>query len=83
MKICEMFIELFYKVVSKSKMDWCDIRFDKNNKLYIYDLDNRCKMSFKLAVSEVYDGVCDLQSLGFSEMEETQFYNCCKCIIGR
>lgn len=80
--LCLSFIKLLDKVVSKSKMDWCDIRVYRKGNLYVYDLENGYKMSFEKAVGQIYEGSCDLQNLGFSKAEENQFYTCCKCVIG-
>ena len=80
--VCKTFIKLLDRVVSKPKMDWCDIRIDRKGNPYVYDLENACKMSFKKAVEQIYEGACDLQNLGFSESEERQFYTCCHCYWG-
>ena len=80
--VCSHFILLLDKVVSKSKMDWVDIRVDKKGNPYIYDLENNCKISFKKGVKQIYEGICDLQSIGFTSQEENNFFNCCKCVMG-
>ncbi len=80
--VCKNFIDLLDRVVTKSKMNWCDIRIDRKGNPYVYDLENACKMSFTKAVGQIYEGSCDLQNLGFTEAEEEQFYTCCKCYLG-
>ena len=77
----QYFYDLIEKVADKSKMLWLDLRFDRNGKPYVYDLENCCKMGFKKAVGQVYEGACDLQSLGLSSREEKQFYLLCEKIL--
>ena len=80
--VCKKFVDLLSKVVSKSKMTWADIRVDRNGNPYIYDLENNTKLGFKKGVKQIYEGICDLQTLGFTIEEENNFYNCCQCIMG-
>ena len=72
---------LLGEVISRCKMNWCDLRYDKNNNPYFYDLDEHKKLSFKQGVKLIYEGACDLESLGFDKDAIETFYLGCESVI--
>ena len=77
----QKFYDLIEKVADKSKMLWFDLRFDRNERPYVYDLENGAKMGFKKAVAQVYERAWNLENLGLSSSEEEQFYFLCEKIL--
>lgn len=70
-------------VISGCKMNWCDLRYDKNKNPYFYDLEEHKKLSFKQGIRLIYEGACDLESLGFTEDDIECFRLGCENVLKR
>lgn len=72
---------LLCEVISRSKMNWCALRYDKNKNPYFYDLEEHKKLSFKQGVRLIFESACDLKSLGFDEDAIELFYLGCEDVL--
>lgn len=82
MKLTAEQYNVLMKITRLTKMDcWFDLRQSKNGYDYVYDLENRTKMSLREGIALLVEGIPDyeyLMSLGLTENEVAVFKEICK-----
>ena len=62
--------DLLNKIASKSKMDcWFYIRQTKKGEDYVYDLENRKRMSLRTAIFQLMEGIDGMYDEYFEEQD--------------
>lgn len=77
------FKTLIIKIADKLKMNWLCFKVDKLKRLFVYDLEEHKRISFKTAVKYIYDCSCDLEDFGFDETEINYFYTMCNKLFDK